>query len=328
MNLKIQNYRGILDVDLDLKKVTLIAGDNFQGKTSIAQALSCALTGEPLPWAKAKKTQGKVLVYEGKKSGMILCAVDDNNYIKIKYPDCDVVTKGIIPKTHPLSTSLFKIIDMDKKARAELFTEVLRASPNKSDLYAALKKEGINNEAVGGKIWETIDALGWEAAFRQAETKGTESKGAWRQITGENYGSKKAESWEPDGWFPKMDETTLENLQKLVDNEKEWLESAQKSQAYDEGKLQAFKEKIEKKDEIQNMFDINKKAIERLIKIKTALNDWINKNPDHESVELKCAHCGKLNEMTAGGNLIKWQNREAEDSQIDQKKSRVKNCGR
>ena len=49
MKLKIRNFRGIESAEIDVGSISLIAGANAAGKTSVAQAFGILLTGEPIP---------------------------------------------------------------------------------------------------------------------------------------------------------------------------------------------------------------------------------------------------------------------------------------
>jgi len=46
MNITIKNFRGIKEIDFQIKKITIIGGDNGAGKTSIAQAIASAVTNQ------------------------------------------------------------------------------------------------------------------------------------------------------------------------------------------------------------------------------------------------------------------------------------------
>jgi len=58
MKLSLNYYRGIKSAELPITPVTLVAGDNHQGKSSIAQAAAALFTGSVLPdWCKKKDAQ-------------------------------------------------------------------------------------------------------------------------------------------------------------------------------------------------------------------------------------------------------------------------------
>ena len=60
-NIKIKNFKGIDDWDMDLKRITLLFGENGKGKTSLLEAFRSVLTGSvPVCAVRAGETEANV----------------------------------------------------------------------------------------------------------------------------------------------------------------------------------------------------------------------------------------------------------------------------
>lgn len=65
MDVRIRDFRGIEHADIRLSGLTLIAGSNGAGKTSIAQAVAAVLTGQTVPIKGLRKADAGALVRYG-----------------------------------------------------------------------------------------------------------------------------------------------------------------------------------------------------------------------------------------------------------------------
>lgn len=69
----------------------------------------------------------------------------------------------------------------------------MKVKTDVKDVIERLKKRGVDEKEVD-HVGPLLNA-GFEAAHESAKLKGTEAKSAWRVVTGEVYGSEKAEDW-------------------------------------------------------------------------------------------------------------------------------------
>ena len=83
-------------------------------------------------------------------------------------------------------------------------------------------------------MWQIIEAQGWDGAAKQAKEKGANLKGMWEQITGDRYGSKKAENYIPENWMPDLDGASDESLQADLTDARGVLEGCIASEAVDD----------------------------------------------------------------------------------------------
>ena len=198
MNITIQNYRGIASATLDLSRICLIAGANEAGKTSVLQAVAAALTGNPVPIVGVKNSQTGLLVRSGTATGNVQLTGPDGETV-ITWPGGKVKTKGVAPFASSFAAGLQNIVSLDDKERVKVLTEYLKAAPTRADLNEQLASMHMTEEMLD-RLWSLIESQGWDNATAQTKDKGARLKGQWEYITADRYGSKKAESWIPEGY--------------------------------------------------------------------------------------------------------------------------------
>lgn len=229
MKFTIKNYRAVKSAVIELsEKLTFIGGENGAGKTSLIDAIKCALTGIPNPFSDIPKKQSSRLVHSGAPCGMINFS-SGKNEINIEYPEQKETIKGIVPNVSEFASGIKNLIELKPSERIEYICNVMKAYPTDIDLIAALKKTNIFPKAstIGTlkpfqNLWENITINGWDNAYNTVKTKGAELKGVWKHITGnETYGSKIAEMWYPDGWTHDLENKNIEILRKEYDNAKQ-----------------------------------------------------------------------------------------------------------
>ncbi|HEX6940493.1 MAG TPA: AAA family ATPase, partial [Longimicrobiales bacterium] len=223
MRAVIRNFRGVRAADLDLSGLALVCGTNAAGKSSIAQAVAAALAGEAVPLAGLKKSEAGALVHAGTGRGGISLEADGGS-IAITYPQAKVKSEGTPPAASPFAVGLRSVVDMDPKAAAATLIEYLHATPTQEDLARAVER--FLEPAQAEKLWHTVADLGWDGAHERAKQTGAKLKGAWEHVTGERYGTNKADSWMPPHWATDLDGTSEETLQAALTEAREFLEAA------------------------------------------------------------------------------------------------------
>ena len=196
MNLKVKNYRGIKSADIKITDLTLLAGLNYQGKSSIAQAAASLLTGEILP-DDIKKNQCNLIINDAAKNATILL-IGDNGSATIGFPECESRADGIAPAASHVGAGLIKPSDLSLTERTKYFSDLLGLLPDLEALKKALPDLPDNYIDA---LWQQITINGWDLTHEQAKKKGATLKGEWKHATGgEAYGKLKAVSWEPEGY--------------------------------------------------------------------------------------------------------------------------------
>lgn len=218
-NIEINNFLGLRHARFDLADtpVALIAGHNRVGKSSVRDGLRFAFTGAP-GRVSLKKDYG-ALLSDGAKSGTIRVDADSHyNCGEWIHHPCAVVRQVEDGKVGNLEVdtqlihgdqmpALPLVLDADTFARQpvderrrQLFA-IAGIDIKNVDVTARLNQRGLT-----GGIYEALldDALphikidGFDGGHKHCREQAREAKGRWRQITGETYGAKKAEGWQPE----------------------------------------------------------------------------------------------------------------------------------
>ena len=241
MDIRIRDYRGVAHADIRMAGVTLITGPNGAGKTSIAQAAAAVLTGQTVPIASLRKADAGTLVRSGSAGGEISLVANGGASASISWPKAERVTEGQPPMASLYAAGLSSVLDLDAKRRAAVLIDYLGAAPTREDIVKALAdivlSNGDQNLLVVDKVWASIQSDGWDAAHERAKSSGQKLKGRWELVTGESYGSKKGETWQPPGWDSELTGASEEGLQTEVSRAREFLEAAISGQAVDSAKL-------------------------------------------------------------------------------------------
>ncbi|HBO3990198.1 TPA: AAA family ATPase [Pseudomonas aeruginosa] len=196
--LEITNFQGLRHAALDVSApVLLVAGHNGAGKSSLLDAISMAFSGQPRR-VSLKKEMDK-LVSEGAKKGEAHVTFLDNGGDEqtawVMLPtgkNAPLTDSPFLP--YVLDASLFA--SLDAKERRRVLFDLSGASASPAEVGKRLEAKGLDL-----KLFEKVKPLlrsGFPAAVEQAKSYASEARGAWKAITGENYGSDKANGWEPE----------------------------------------------------------------------------------------------------------------------------------
>ena len=216
----VQNFQGLHSARLALTTpVTLIAGRNGAGKSSLLEAVRMAMSGDPVRVAR-KKDCGQ-LVTDGHKAGMVRVEFADGRFATVALPDGKVNRHGQIVEDpdkaraalpYVLDASLFAQAGQD--ARRELLFALTGCSASAEEVQQHLISRG----ADPARVMAVLPLLrsDFDTAEKAARTRATEAKGAWRAVTGDTYGEKKAELWAPSS-VPLVEETGLLAIEQELD---------------------------------------------------------------------------------------------------------------
>jgi hypothetical protein len=187
-HINIQNFCGIRAVDVALNTpLTLFAGHNHAGKTSLIEAIKAAMTGNYNSRIHLKKDAGQ-LVTDGAKKGSVQVITDGFDF-SFALPACsgNGVENDILAQL--INTSAFAARDAGSRRKTLFNITGCKITPKL--IFTKLAERGCNSDK-----YEVIDlAKGLEAANKYAEEQTRDARASWKAITGEAYGSLKAESW-------------------------------------------------------------------------------------------------------------------------------------
>ncbi|MGV6394544.1 AAA family ATPase [Pseudomonas caspiana] len=187
----IENFQGLQHADLELNTpITMVLGANGAGKSSLKEAIGLAL-GESA--RVAHKKDYAQLVTEGQKKAQIIISHDGvaSSFTLPSGKSERNDTPGGEYLPFVLNPGAFAALD--DKARRKMLFALTKSSARPDVVAGLLAAKGANAKKV-----EAIKPLllsGFAAAQDQAKSNTSESRGAWKVVTGEAYGVDKAETW-------------------------------------------------------------------------------------------------------------------------------------
>ena len=193
MIISIHDFRSVDRAEIELGLLTLVAGRNASGKSSICMAAAATLTQDAMACGLAKKD-----AYQLIRSGATVAAASlksDDGAVDISWPAATVTLRGTPPRISRNAAGIDRFTAMRTDDRARLIETSLGAAPTRDDLAAAIGK-------VTDALWQKVEADGWDVCHDAAKRRGAEMKGAWREVTGEQYGASKAEAWKVEETAP------------------------------------------------------------------------------------------------------------------------------
>lgn len=305
MKVTIENYRGIRRADFTVGGITLIGAPNAAGKSSIAQAVAACITGRPLPIPGMTKSMSGFLVRSGSTKAFAEVANDnDESMTRIAWPKAEISTEGPNPPSaSEWAAGIVSLADMNDKERSTALTDFLNARPTKPDLINELTKAKVSPEHAE-KLWSMIEEFGWEESERKARERGKELKWQWQNTTGENYGSKKAETYLPSDWEFDLEEASEDALAADVANAKAELEAAIAASAVDFADTQRLQEQADQIEELGAKVAEASQRLKAAREAENAASDVLADNPmpKDNPPSVACPHCaGAL--IIQGGTL-------------------------
>lgn len=191
------NLLGIKSVNVKLPTVvTLFAGRNGSGKSSIQEAVRIAITQDTVRDISLKKEFGK-LVHGSEKAGGAMIAVDNDpdKAFAFNMPKGDFQGPEI---SEAMRVALYgqRFARMTADERRTFLFGLTKLKPNAETVKARMMASKWACEEAKVDAVLPLLRTGFPSVCDHAKSKATESKGAWRQLTGGTYGALKAAEWE------------------------------------------------------------------------------------------------------------------------------------
>ncbi|MGE1513600.1 AAA family ATPase [Pseudomonas aeruginosa] len=310
--LEITNFQGLRHAALDVSApVLLVAGHNGAGKSSLLDAIAMAFNGQPRR-VSLKKDMAQ-LVTEGAKKGEARVEWLDAAY---EVQVCGVALptgKGSALTDSPflpyvLDASLFA--SLDAKERRRVLFDLSGASTSPNQIAERLVAKG-HAAALVEKVKPLLRS-GFPAAVEQAKAYASESRGAWKAITGENYGSEKAVDWAPELLATMVTEDQVAeagmNLQLLEDD----LAEAQQALGASKQARQAADGRAQRIAKLRELVDLEPRRRNKLTTDKQNQDEWSEKVMAAELASsgsvphqpLTCPHCQGAVDLQAGTLVV------------------------
>lgn len=201
LTLHVRNVLGIAKADVTLAGITLVAGINAAGKSSLLECCALAMLSETSARGLRNKAEQARALRDGSEAGSITLDYAGGK-IRVLYPAAEVEQVG---KPNHLGSALgigrARFLALKPEERAREFAERFSASPTLADLVTWFKAHpgsGLENDDQQEQrtlLWQDIDEQGWDSMAKRVKEYGTKRKGAWEQITKAKWGSAKANLW-------------------------------------------------------------------------------------------------------------------------------------
>ncbi|WP_020408971.1 ATP-binding protein [Hahella ganghwensis] len=208
-HIKVENFLGIQRVDVELvSPITVFAGPNGAGKSCFQNAIRSALTGF-MPRIDKKK-EAKQLVKDGAKKGSAEVTINGEKST-IEVPSLKGVHGSVFDNpaiSYVINPASFAGASADER-RTSLF-EITGVNPDTNNIKERMEQRGCDMKLAAYVI--PLLRSGFPEAHKEAKDKASEARGAWKSVTGETYGSQKAEGWERE-CPAAVDEDRLEQME-------------------------------------------------------------------------------------------------------------------
>jgi hypothetical protein len=261
------NLLGIKSVNVKLDTVvTLFAGRNGSGKSSIQEAVRMAICQDNVRDVTIKKEFGK-LVHGDAKAGGAMIGIDNDpdKAFAFNMPKGDFVGPEITESMRvALNGQRFARMTADER-RTFLFG-LTKLKPNAATVKVRMMAAKWSCEEAKIDAVMPLLRTGFPSVCDHAKSKATEAKGAWRALTGETYGAVKAPAWEapvpdlPEGDLPHL-VTTVAGLDRNIATLNESLgaikNAARKTQE-DATRRASLAEAAGKVDNLRDLIERNK----------------------------------------------------------------------
>ncbi|MFY9480255.1 MAG: AAA family ATPase [Aquabacterium sp.] len=212
------NVLGAHSVDIyPSTPITILAGHNHAGKSSVQEALRMALTQEATRVQYKKDYPQLVCDLQGAKTGQAEVVFEKDGKTVEAWM---LLPKGSVSpqaeySPHPLISYVLEpalFARMDGKARRGMLFDLMGVKVSPAEIKSRLLKRHLDKDRIE-RILPLLRA-GMAEASKDAKGKATEAKGAWRAVAGEVYGPEKANGWKAEK--PTFDEAQASTLHQRV----------------------------------------------------------------------------------------------------------------
>lgn len=322
LTINVRNYRGVASADIFHEKLSLVAGRNHNGKSSVAEAIAAVMTGDPLPIPDMTKGQADRLVRDGAKSGT--CQVSDGeSAAMISWPDCTASASGpALPNISKTAAGLASVLDLRKKDRADYLAPFLKSEPTAADIAKELKSLDFSQEIID-KLLEKVKISGLHNVYLAAKETGTKLKGQWEGVTGEKFGYARIESWMPGKWYAGLSHLSEEILAGRVAEFKASVEAGIAAEAVAGLEVEQIAAAAAQVPALEKDLKAFRQKVQDAIVKESALSKEhaaLSSMPD----EIGCPHCGGLLQIN-GGKIEIYTG--LSDAEIDARIGKLKTVG-
>lgn len=228
LRLRVKDVLGVASADVPLAGITLIAGGNGAGKSSLLNACAAAALRLWTLRGARKKEMCAGIVKEGAEGSGTASLDWGTGAIRVSWPEATVETTGdadLRKLGTPLGIGAFRWMDLESKARMSELADRLDMTPTEQDICDWLTAREVPNAAgLAEAMARKIEVSSWDAVHRTAQEHITKLKGRWEQASGTKWGDVKVRTWAPAGLLHGED-YTLEAEDQAVDAARDALQA-------------------------------------------------------------------------------------------------------
>lgn len=322
--IEVSNVLALLRADIEISTpILMVLGNNEAGKSSLRDAISMAILGDP---SRLKvKNKGELVQFmhgDAKKGRVTLLSGEEllGQYTLPKGEHEAQAIPGAEYLPYVINPSLTASLD-DKALRTMLFQLTkCKASP---DVTAKLLIARGADEKLVEEVKPMLRA-GFPSAAKDAAERATQAKGAFRALTGDNWGVVQSEGWElmiPDA--PEMPDVSPEAIDAMIENHAVVMANIEKGISFIAGleaKIEQAKTFYDRRDELAEAFellgraqtklDTDKQTLEELESTLAASSEKL-KEMQAGVVPVACPCCAELLRIT-GQTLAKFEGLKAD----------------
>jgi hypothetical protein len=199
----VKNFQGLHAFDLPVRAPLLMfTGPNGAGKSSVRDAIAMGLSGAPT--RVSKKKDYDQLVHESHQTASIEIDLADGRRSVTALPgdgtkfagnaSIDDQDKARAALPYLLAPQTFAAATADDR-RGVLFT-LTGCKASTGEVSKRLTARGADSAKIEAVL--PLLRVGFPEAEKDAKGRAMEAKGAWRAVTGETYGEKRAETWKAE----------------------------------------------------------------------------------------------------------------------------------
>lgn len=215
--IEVANILGLHRADLDINTpILMVLGSNEAGKSSLRDAVSMAILGDPSRLKIKNKGELVQLMHGDAKKGRVTLLAGEEligqyTLPKGEHEAQEIPSAEFLP--YVVNPKLTASLD-DKSLRSMLFS-LTRCKTNPELIKKLLLDRGAREELV--EEVKPMLRAGFPSASKDAAERATQAKGAFRALTGDNWGSNQSEGWEleiPDA--PEMPDVSPEAIDAVI----------------------------------------------------------------------------------------------------------------
>lgn len=312
-----RGFCGLHALELEVHApLLLFAGHNGAGKSSAAEAVRFALSqAQSTRIGAVKKSDYAALISDGFKHSEVSVEIEGHPrgagfaaIIDKDGPDFATLadTPGLVTGFDymPHVTESYWFASISENARRNVLFELMDVQTTPEAVERALLSRGVAPDYASQAA--AMMRGGFQGAASYADEAARDARAAWRVVTGEAYGSKKAATWTaPDGGFDAgLLQTYVKRLEDLTpeveaaNREVIALEEHEKQRERNAATVADMRSKLLKRGAVAAQLEADEEEFEGVEQRLRALQVAVA--APRPSEPLSCPHCGALSRLEGG----------------------------